>query len=89
MVYHPSHYWNGTEYYRASLTSLTELGKQKGYALLGTDFSAVNAFFIRNDLIQQSGFPEKTPEEAYNSFKHGSYNGRYGHPPGSGPFLEI
>ncbi|WP_102275729.1 FkbM family methyltransferase [Cytobacillus massiliigabonensis] len=89
MVYNPSHNWNGTDYFGASLTSLTELGKQMGYSLLGTDFSGVNAFFIRNDLLQQSGFPEKTPEDAYNSFKHGSQNGKIGHQSGEGPFLEI
>ncbi|MFY0802753.1 hypothetical protein [Peribacillus frigoritolerans] len=89
MQYNPTHNWNGTDYFGASLTSLTALGKQMGYGLLGTDSNGVNAFFLRKDLIQQSGFAEKTPEDAYNSLKYGWYNGKNEYPPGSGPFQEI
>ncbi|GED71096.1 hypothetical protein BRE01_47980 [Brevibacillus reuszeri] len=39
VAYDPQFMWNGTTYFGASLTSLTELGKQLGYALIGTDWS--------------------------------------------------
>ena len=81
------HIWNQTNYFGASLSSLAELGKQLGYALIGTDSRGVNAFFTRNDLVDIAGFPELAPETAYNKPSYGHFNG--GHPPGSGPFIEI
>lgn len=43
---HPSGFYHG-----ASLTALQRLGTQKGYQLVGCDFTGVNAFFVRNDLL--------------------------------------
>jgi hypothetical protein len=38
-------------YHGASLAALQKLGTQKGYQLVGCDFTGVNAFFVRNDLM--------------------------------------
>ena len=38
-------------YHGASLAALQRLGVQKGYQLVGCDFTGVNAFFVRNDLM--------------------------------------
>ena len=38
-------------YHGASLAALNHLGTQKGYQLVGCDFTGVNAFFVRNDLV--------------------------------------
>jgi glycosyltransferase involved in cell wall biosynthesis len=46
----PGHGWEGTAYYGASLGALERLGEDKGYRLVHTDLSAVNAFFVRDDL---------------------------------------
>lgn len=43
--------WDGTTAYGASLDAYIDLGKEKGYTLIHTDFNGVNAFFIRNDLV--------------------------------------
>lgn len=48
-VHQPDH-WNGTNYFGASLQALADLGMKKGYTLVGTNLSGVNAFFVRNDL---------------------------------------
>jgi hypothetical protein len=81
--YHPTFIWDGrTDYYGASLASLAELGKQLGYALLGTDCKGVDAFFLRRDLVPMSGFAEKAPELVYRPHHQG-------YRPGSGPFVEI
>src|SRR6185437_13950018 len=37
LPYDPDHRWAGDDVYGASLAALEELGKRKGYALLGTD----------------------------------------------------
>ncbi len=38
-------------YYGASITALTELAGSKGYSLVGSNKAGNNAFFVRNDLI--------------------------------------
>jgi len=43
---HPSGFYHG-----ASLAALHYLGITKGYQLVGCDFTGVNAFFVRNDLV--------------------------------------
>jgi glycosyltransferase involved in cell wall biosynthesis len=67
MAYNPRHVWQGNDYYGASLSSLAALGKRLGYALLGIDKNAVNAFFVRRDLLDLVGFPERAPEDIYHA----------------------
>lgn len=83
MAYNPEHTWNGTTYFGASLSALASLGKKLGYALLGTDSHGVNAFFIRGDMLQLSGFAELSPEEAYHLPRYGKLG--IPHPAGLGP----
>lgn len=55
MEYDPAHTRERiivTSYYGASLKAMEMLGKRKGYSLVGCDFLGVNAFFIRDDLLQ-------------------------------------
>ncbi|PZR56295.1 MAG: hypothetical protein DLM50_08480 [Candidatus Meridianibacter frigidus] len=68
MPYNPSHKWDGNMDLSASLASMTELGSQLGYALVGTESKGVNAFFVRNDVLPDSGFPARTPEDAYHAY---------------------
>lgn len=51
-------------YHGASLAALTHLGEQKGYKLMGCDYSGVNAFFVRADLMQP-GLEEIAVDRAY------------------------
>lgn len=66
MAYDPAFAWDDTSHFGASLSSLTDLGKRLGYALLGIDCNVVNAFFIRGDLLAASGLPETTPEAVFH-----------------------
>lgn len=43
-------------YYGASLPALVYLAGQKGYTLVGTESAGVNAFFVRNDLVERCAF---------------------------------
>jgi hypothetical protein len=79
--YNPKFVWNGTSYFGASLSSLAALGKRLGYALVGADLRGVNAFFIREDLLDAAKFTALTPEEAYTGY--------WSHPWGAGPYLEL
>jgi hypothetical protein len=38
-------------YFGASLGALTHIAERKGYSLVGTESSGVNAFFLRNDVL--------------------------------------
>jgi hypothetical protein len=41
--------WDGTSFVGASLAALESLGERKGYRLVHTDLTGVNAFFVRDD----------------------------------------
>jgi glycosyltransferase involved in cell wall biosynthesis len=53
----PDRQWDGSEFFGASLGALRSLGERKGYRLVHTELSGVNAFFVRADLAGES-FPE-------------------------------
>ena len=59
-----SHYSN--LYFGASLAALTQLANRKGYTLVGTTSAGVNAFFIRNDLMNDS-FEPHTAASAFTA----------------------
>lgn len=81
------HRWDGTNYYGASLTSLTLLAREKGYTLIATDSRGVNAFFIRSELLRPDLFLDTALHYHYSPFKHPLCPN--GHPQGNGPFVEI
>jgi len=65
MKYNPKHVWDITCYHGASLKSLEILGVKKGYKLVGCNFTGVNAFFIREDLVEDRFFKPFTAENHY------------------------
>lgn len=87
MEYNPAHRWDGSDYQGASLQSLADLGREKGYTLVGCSLAGVNAFFVRDDLVQDR-FSKDDVERLYNPPRY--YAGRYlltGHRKmGRGPF---
>ena len=68
---------NYPESYGAGLLALSQLGKSKGYTLIACDSKGVNAFFIRNDLINDK-FVIKDIEDVYRPPGYGhKINGIY------------
>lgn len=55
-------------YYGLSLKAAENLGKEKGYVLVGCDSEGVNAIFVRND-INLGKLQATTAEEAYYEMK--------------------
>lgn len=51
-------------YYGASLAALVGLGRRKGYAFVGSNSAANNAFFVRRDLLP-AGMPALTAAEGW------------------------
>ncbi len=63
--YNPNRMWDKTSHYGASLLALEQLGKQKGYCLVGCVFSGSNAFFVREDLVGEQFESPFTAENHY------------------------
>jgi hypothetical protein len=78
LVQPPDHgEWDGTEFQGASLGAMVRLGAEKGYQLVHTETSGVNAFFVRADLAGgHFPAPEAVPHREPNYFQVG-----YRHPP--------
>ena len=75
--YDPKLVWDGTDYKCASLLALVKLAEKKNYSLIGCNNNGLNAFFVRNDLIQNY-FKKQTINEMYKPFTRCSkINGKY------------
>jgi hypothetical protein len=69
--------WDGTDFQGASLGAMLELAAQKGYQLVHTETSGVNAFFVLAELAAgRFPAPESIPKREPNYFQIG-----YHHPP--------
>lgn len=66
MAYNKNHIWDGSDWHGASLKALELLGRKLGYQLVGTNFTGVNAFFVRQDLAQDLFIEPATAENLYN-----------------------
>jgi len=78
----PNDAWDGTDYQGASLGALRSLAERKGYRLVHTELSAVNAFFVRADLVGQA-FPR--PDEVVVRGTPNFYQRGVTHPPARPP----
>jgi hypothetical protein len=65
MSYNEHHRWDGSDYHGASLQSLADLGREKGYTLVGCNLAGVNAFFVRDDLVADK-FATLSVTDLYN-----------------------
>lgn len=86
MKYNPNHWWKGDSYFGASLESINKLANSKGYKLVGCCFHGVNAFFVREDLIEDKFTGPFTSEHYFEP--HRTYlNNKSSHPRKFGPFI--
>lgn len=58
-------FWDGTSHFGASLTAFEELGREKGYSLVGCNLMGSNAFFVRSDLAEGKFDAPFTAENPY------------------------
>ncbi|MCW3087900.1 MAG: hypothetical protein JWQ78_1286 [Sediminibacterium sp.] len=71
--------WDGTSNTSASLEALYQLGLTKGYALVASSYAGVNAFFVRQDLVEGKFTGPFTAENHFESPKYYLYH-TPGHP---------
>ncbi len=70
-AYDRNHVWDGSDWHGASLKALEEMGRKKGYALVGTNLNGCNAFFVRDDVTQGMFFEPAISEMLYNPLRLG------------------
>lgn len=56
LPYDEKHVWDTTDRFGASLASYAWLMQEKDYSLVGCNITGVNAFFVRNDLVDEAQF---------------------------------
>lgn len=68
--YDKNNVWDGvSDYFGASLKALYNLGQIKGYSLVYCDVSGVNAFFVREDLLNRD-IKALKPRQVYKKYGH-------------------
>jgi hypothetical protein len=70
VVYDPDRQWDGTRNFGASLKALENLGYRLGYRLVGCEFCGVNAFFVRDDLVEDHFVAPFTSENHFEPKRH-------------------
>ena len=63
--FHPMNYWDGTYYVGASLQSLYELGKKKGYELIYQLSYGPNVIFVDEKYYERFGITDNSPGQIY------------------------
>ena len=61
--FHPMNYWDGSDYYGASMQSLVDLGKKKGYELVFCN--GLNLFFVDAQYFPSFGIEDNSPTTLY------------------------
>jgi hypothetical protein len=80
MAYDPTRRWDGSSHFGASLQSYCNLLDARGYALLGCESHGFDAFHIKKELIEPSGFIALTAAESFISSPY---------PFREGPWVEV
>jgi len=63
--YHPMNYWDHTYYHGASLQSLYNLAKRKGYELIYVMAGGPNVFFVDAKYYDRFGIKDNSPSKLY------------------------
>lgn len=77
--YNASHTWQADDYVGASLKYIEKNLNKKGYQLVGCDLAGVNAFFVRDDLLEDKFLSPYTAENHYQPAKYYLVGGMIGH----------
>lgn len=89
MQYNPSHQWKYNSHVGSSLKALEKLGHEKGYKLVACNFSGVNAFFVREDLLADHFCSPFTAENHYEPARYFLCSPKACHPRTFGKFKTI
>ena len=88
IAYNDTAQWDGTVYFGASLAALEALGREKGYSLVGCGLEGINAFFVRDDLLEDKFLQPFTAENHYEPPRYW-VGPAVGHRPGFGKWVNV
>ena len=71
--YNPFNFWDGTNYFGASIKSLYNLGRKKGYSLIYAENMGVNLFFLRDGILEKGDFNFKDLNNIDLIYKYPKY----------------
>jgi len=71
--YRPYYCGDETNYFGASILAMYNLGRAKGYSLIYAESVGVNLFFIRDDVLQQSGIHFKNVNDVEKIYRYPAY----------------
>lgn len=78
-AYDPGYSYSEETYIGASLQSLTDLAEAKGYQLVGTSISGINAIYVLKDLAGEKFASPSSPMHLYHGPRYQlSYTGGFG-----------
>lgn len=86
--YNPNNVWNKTRWFGASLQSLVNLGKTKGYELVGCCDRGSIAIFVTKEEYYKLDLADNSAESLWLKPTYG-VEADGGHPYPDGPYLEI
>ncbi|MHA1491977.1 MAG: hypothetical protein ACTSRI_20275 [Promethearchaeota archaeon] len=86
--YDPEFKWDFTDYFGASILALFNMGKSKGYTLIGCESMGINAFFVLNDLVE-GNFKIKEIKKLYHLPRYGKKEYNYGFRPSKRKMIDI
>jgi hypothetical protein len=78
VAYDGDRVWDGSQNFGASLKALERLGRERGYALVGCDMAGTNAFFVREDLVEDRFLAPFTAENHFEPVRYRLLH-RWGH----------
>jgi hypothetical protein len=88
--YDPGFKWDYTDYSGASLAAVTKVATKKGYCLVGCGMAGVNAFFVREDLVESRFEGPFTAENHYQPARNFLWRTYVsGHPASWGPYEVV
>ena len=69
--FHPMMYWNEVDaHHGASIQSLYELGKQKGYELIGANNRGINLFFVDQQYFPRFDIADNSPAKLFRPLNY-------------------
>ncbi len=88
LPYEVDRVWDKTSNLGSSLSALVGVAGEKGYSLVGCNFTGINAFFVRDDLLANNFC---APYTAENHFEPPRYGFKFlsGHEPACGKWEKI
>lgn len=73
--FHPMNYWDYSDYMGASIQSLYELGKRKGYELVYCMSMGNNLIFVDKKYFDRFGIKDNSPAALYKPPQYGAQHG--------------